>query len=104
MWKSSRNMLLGNCLSKEIRPHLSIANTDYGDIAVVASSAVLQVSAHAAITPMLGLAGTPVRKDAQKPTTANPCGKAALTSIDTSKSVTADASGQFTVSITDFNA
>lgn len=61
------------------------------------------VSAHAAINPALGVKATAVRSDVQRPSTAKPCGNAALTALDTSTAVTADASGSFTVDVQNFN-
>lgn len=69
---------------------------------VVAFGAV-QVTAHAAIAPALGVAGTPARSNVQRPSANKPCGSQALSAIDTSKAVVADASGNFQVSITNFN-
>ncbi|KAJ3827757.1 hypothetical protein EV361DRAFT_793455 [Lentinula raphanica] len=64
-----------------------------------------QVSAHAAIAPALGVAGTPVRADVQKPSKASPCGKVDVASnLDTSTPVQAAADGTFTATATDFNA
>jgi hypothetical protein len=70
--------------------------------AVLAFSAV-DVAAHAAINPALGVKATAVRNDVQRPSNNKPCGNAALTAIDTSTAVTADASGSFTVDVENFN-
>jgi hypothetical protein len=70
--------------------------------AILAFSAV-EVSAHAAINPALGVKGTAVRNDVQRPSAQKPCGNAALTAIDTSTAVKAAADGSFTVDITNFN-
>jgi hypothetical protein len=70
--------------------------------AILAFSTV-NVLGHAAINPALGVKGTAVRNDVGRPSTQAPCGKAALTAIDTSTAVTADASGSFTVDIQNFN-
>jgi hypothetical protein len=70
--------------------------------AILAFSAV-DVMAHAAINPALSVKGTAVRNDVQRPSNNKPCGNAALTAIDTSTAVTADASGSFTVDIQNFN-
>jgi hypothetical protein len=69
------------------------------------SGAILaaEVVAHAAINPALGVQGTAARNDVQRPSNNKPCGNAALTAIDTSTAVTADASGAFTVDIENFN-
>jgi len=65
----------------------------------------LQVNAHAAIAPALGVAGAPVRNDVQRPSAAAGCGKVnAASTIDTSTPVVADATGKFTVTVTNFNA
>jgi len=64
-----------------------------------------QVHAHAAISPVLGVAGAPKRSDVQRPTAAKPCGKTAIASnIDTSTPVVANADGSFTVTVTNFNS
>jgi hypothetical protein len=70
--------------------------------AILAFSAT-EVWAHAAINPALGVKGTAVRNDVQRPSANKPCGNAALTAIDTSTAVKADASGSFTVDIQNFN-
>lgn len=71
-------------------------------VAVLFMSA--QVNAHAAITPMLGVKGTPARSDVQKPTTAKPCGNADLSKAASSTPVTAAADGSVSMNIQDFNA
>lgn len=64
-----------------------------------------QVHAHAAIAPALGVSGTPVRGNVQRPSSANPCGNVNIANtINTSTAVTANAAGQFTTTVTDFNA
>jgi hypothetical protein len=63
----------------------------------------LQVNAHAGVTPALGVKGTITRSDVQRPSTAKPCGSAALTDIDTSTPVAAAADGTMTMTITNFN-
>ncbi|KAJ3731369.1 hypothetical protein DFJ43DRAFT_1132504 [Lentinula guzmanii] len=64
-----------------------------------------QVNAHAAIAPALGVTGTPVRADVQRPSNASPCGTVDVASnIDTSTPVQAAADGTFTATATDFNA
>jgi hypothetical protein len=64
-----------------------------------------QINAHAIITPALGVTGTAVRADVQRPSTASPCGTVDVaSSIDTSTPVVADATGTFTTNATDFNA
>jgi hypothetical protein len=65
----------------------------------------VQVSAHAAINPALGVsAAKAVRNDVQRPSGNKPCGNTNIAqNIDSSTAVTADASGAFTVSIENFN-
>lgn len=64
-----------------------------------------QISAHNIITPALGVTGTAVRADVQRPSTASPCGTVDVAStIDTSTPVVADATGTFITNSTDFNA
>ncbi|TBU30091.1 hypothetical protein BD311DRAFT_240077 [Dichomitus squalens] len=72
--------------------------------AALCLSLSLQAHAHAAIAPALDVKGTPARNDVQRPSTAKPCGNAALTGIDTSTAVTAAANGSFAATITNFNA
>lgn len=65
----------------------------------------LQVNAHAGITPALGVSGTFARGNVQRPSTASPCGNINIAqNIDTSTPVAAAANGQFTVTVTNFNA
>ncbi|KAH8702833.1 hypothetical protein GQ44DRAFT_631182 [Phaeosphaeriaceae sp. PMI808] len=70
---------------------------------VILAFSAIEVSAHAAINPALGVKGAATRNDAQRPSNNKPCGNSALTAIDTSTAVTADASGSFTVDIQNFN-
>ncbi|KAG8998492.1 hypothetical protein FRB94_000592 [Tulasnella sp. JGI-2019a] len=64
-----------------------------------------QVNAHSALAPALGVSGTPVRGDVQRPSTAKPCGTINIAStLDSSTAVTAAADGTFTVTATNFNA
>lgn len=63
----------------------------------------LQVNAHAGVAPALGVQGKLTRKDVQRPSTAKPCGKIALTNIDTSTPVIAAADGTMTINVTNFN-
>jgi hypothetical protein len=70
--------------------------------AILALSAT-EVSAHAAINPVLGVKGAAVRNDVQRPSANKPCGNTALTAIDSSTAVKADASGSFDVNVTNFN-
>jgi hypothetical protein len=71
--------------------------------AVLALSA-MEVTAHAAINPALGVSGTAARSNVQRPSNNNPCGRVAIAgAVDSSTAVTADASGSFTVDIQNFN-
>lgn len=63
----------------------------------------LQANAHAGMTPALGVSGTFARSDVQRPSTAKPCGTAALTAVDTSTPVNAAADGTVAMTITNFN-
>jgi len=63
----------------------------------------LQVNAHAGVTPALGVTGTFARSNVQRPSTAKPCGNAALTAIDTSTPVNAAADGTMTMTIKNFD-
>lgn len=67
-------------------------------------SLALHADAHAAIAPAMGVAGTPVRKDVQRPLTAKPCGRVNIAqTFDSSTAVPADSSGVFAATITNFN-
>lgn len=61
-----------------------------------------QVQAHCIFTPALGVSGTPVRNDVQRPSAANPCGTVSLADIDTSTAAVAT-NGLFNVLATNFN-
>lgn len=66
---------------------------------------VLQTQAHAAISPALGVAGTPTRNDVQRPSTAQPCGNVNIAqTIGSTTPIVANADGSFTATITNFNA
>ena len=64
-----------------------------------------QVHAHAAVSPMLGVNGTPARNNVKRPSTANPCGAGinVANSINNAQAVTAAADGSFTVTAIAFN-
>jgi len=65
----------------------------------------LQVHAHAAVSPALGVSGTPVRADVQRPSDAEPCGTIDIASaLDSSTAVTASADGTVDATALDFNA
>lgn len=71
---------------------------------VVLALFAAQVAAHSAINPALGVKATAVRNDVQRPATGQECGKISIAStIDTSTTVTADASGAFQVDVQNFN-
>ncbi len=62
------------------------------------------VNAHAAVAPALGVQGTPVRSDVQRPSTANPCGNVNIAqNLDSSTAVPADANGTFSATALNFN-
>ncbi|KAI0002115.1 hypothetical protein BJV74DRAFT_722801, partial [Russula compacta] len=62
------------------------------------------VNAHAAVTPALGVQGTPQRSDVQRPSADKPCGNVNIAqNLDSSTAVPASANGTFSPSILDFN-
>jgi len=65
----------------------------------------LQVTAHAAVAPALGVSGTPVRNNVKRPSTASPCGAGVniASTIDTSTAVQANAAGSFKATAISFN-
>ncbi|KAI0657916.1 hypothetical protein C8Q70DRAFT_900342, partial [Cubamyces menziesii] len=64
----------------------------------------LQAHAHAAIAPALGVKGTPVRNDVQRPSKNSECGNVNIAqNIDTSTAVQAAANGTFAATIINFN-
>lgn len=72
---------------------------------LLVSALCLQVTAHAAFSPALGVAGTPQRGDVKRPSDQNPCGDDVdiANKFDSSKTVTADANGNFQVTVGNFN-
>jgi len=65
-----------------------------------------QVTSHAIVTPSLGVVGTAVRADVQRPSSARPCGAAVTdisTAIDSAMTVVVNANGSFSVNGTSFN-
>ncbi|KAI0760426.1 hypothetical protein C8Q74DRAFT_228177 [Fomes fomentarius] len=67
-------------------------------------SVSLQVQAHAAIAPALGVSGTPKRTDVQRPSNAKPCGNANIAqTFDSSRTVSLKADGTFSATIQNFN-
>ena len=65
----------------------------------------LQVTAHASVSPLLGVQGDATRADVKRPTGANPCGAGVniVSKFDSSTAVTADASGSVQLNATCFN-
>lgn len=64
----------------------------------------LQASAHAIISPALGVNGTPVRNDVQRPSKNAECGNVNIANtINTSGSVQLSSTGTFNANITNFN-
>ena len=67
--------------------------------------ASLQVEAHAAISPMLGLNRTPQRNDALRPSSGSPCGNVNIANtFDTSQTIPVKSDRTFQATITNFNA
>jgi len=63
-----------------------------------------QVSAHAIISPALGVKAAPVRNDVQRPSSASPCGNVNIAqTLDASTPVTASKNGSFAANVTNFN-
>jgi len=65
----------------------------------------LQAHAHAAVSPVLGVSGTPIRGDVKRPSAANPCGAGVdiASEIDSSTAVAANAAGVVNAVATNFN-
>ena len=65
----------------------------------------LQVTAHASVSPLLGVSGATTRADVQRPTAKNPCGAGVniVSEFKSSTAVTADASGSVQLNATCFN-
>jgi len=62
------------------------------------------VNAHAAVTPALGVKGTPKRSDVQRPSNANPCGKINIAqTLDSSTAIPANVNGTFSPTVINFN-
>jgi len=70
---------------------------------VVVAALAAQALAHTMVAPALGVKGTPIRADTQRPSTAKPCGNVALSAIDTSTAITMNGLS-FTATSTAFNA
>lgn len=65
----------------------------------------LQVTAHAGVSPPLGVPGAATRADVQRPTAANPCGAGVniVSGFGSSTAATADASGSVQLNATCYN-
>ncbi|KZT28000.1 hypothetical protein NEOLEDRAFT_1176170 [Neolentinus lepideus HHB14362 ss-1] len=73
-------------------------------VSIVAAGLSMQVSAHAIIAPALGVSGTPVRNDVQRPSANSECGNVNVAStINTSTAITMTGN-TFTATVTNFNA
>jgi len=70
---------------------------------LVVAALAAQVLAHATVGQPLGVAGTPKRSDAQRPSTAKPCGNAALSKIDSTTAITMTGN-TFNVAAINYNA
>ena len=64
-----------------------------------------QVLGHAIMMPALGVEGTPRRRDVMRTSDRNPCGRGVdvAEAMPSATPVVADASGAFTVAVTNFN-
>jgi len=65
-----------------------------------------QVASHALVAPPLGVNGTPIRADVQRPSTASPCGADVTdigTAIDSAMTVVVNSNGSFSLNGTCFN-
>lgn len=68
-------------------------------------ASISSVNAHAGVSPALGVKGQLARSDVQRPSANSPCGTVDVAqNLDSSTAVQADATGNFSPSITDFNA
>ncbi|KAG8741061.1 hypothetical protein FRC10_003401 [Ceratobasidium sp. 414] len=70
---------------------------------IVVAALAAHVLGHAVVQPVMGVAGTAKRSDTQRPSTAKPCGKTALSTIDSSSAI-AMTGTTFTATATNFNA
>jgi len=70
---------------------------------IVVAALAAHVLGHAVVQPVMGVAGTPKRSDTQRPSTAKPCGKTALSAIDSATPI-AMSGTSFTAAATNFNA
>ena len=68
-------------------------------------ASISSTNAHAGVNPALGVKGQMQRSDVQRPSTNSPCGSVNIAqTLDSSTAVAADENGNFSPSITDFNA
>jgi len=74
-------------------------------IGALVLASCLEVNAHAAVSPVLGLAAAPARSDVKRPNARAPCGRNVdiATAIAASTPVQAAADGTFTMTVTNFN-
>ena len=71
---------------------------------LLVSALCLQVTAHAAVSPALGVQGTPKRSDVQRPSKQQPCGKIDIANtFESSQAIPVDANGNFEVTAQNFN-
>ncbi|KAN0125542.1 hypothetical protein V8E52_000749, partial [Russula decolorans] len=67
-------------------------------------ASISSVDAHAGVSPALGVKGQLARSDVQRPSANSPCGNTNIPqNLDTSTAIQADANGNFSPTITDFN-
>ena len=67
-------------------------------------SVSLQAHAHAAISPALGVKGSPKRSDVQRPTDAKQCGNVNIAqNLDSSKAIQLKPDNTFSTTIQNFN-
>ena len=79
-----------------------LSNSFIAFIFLVAS--ISSVNAHAGLNPAIGIKGDIVRNDVQRPSPNSPCGNVNIAqNLDNSTAVPADADGNFSPTIVDFN-
>jgi hypothetical protein len=67
-------------------------------------ASISSANAHAGVSPALGVKGQLTRNDVQRPSANSPCGNVNIPqNIDSSTPIQADATGNFSPNITDFN-
>ncbi|KAG8795288.1 hypothetical protein FRC12_016302 [Ceratobasidium sp. 428] len=69
---------------------------------IVVAALAAHVLGHATVAPVMGVKGKAVRADTQRPSTAKPCGKTALSEIDSSDFITMTGN-TITATATNFN-